>query len=138
MRLNCRSIKVLQRSLASLSFLALIVAGVAFGPHPAAAEPFAYVTNASSNNVSVIDTASNTVIDTVQPLTLGDPIAVAITADGARAYVINFLTDIVSVIDTDPSSLTFNTEVAFIGGGVVFSHCCGHYAGRGQSLCVEF
>ncbi|MGH6853467.1 MAG: hypothetical protein ACREDJ_09825 [Methylocella sp.] len=34
----------------------------AFGARPAAADPFAYVANAGSNTVSVIDTATNTVL----------------------------------------------------------------------------
>ena len=70
MRRNCKSIKVLRRSLASLSFLALIVAGVAFGPHSAAAEPFAYVANFGSASVSVIDTATDGLVD-VDPVTPG-------------------------------------------------------------------
>src|SRR5688500_13470854 len=48
---------------------------------------FAYVTNQGSNNVSVIATATNTVTTTVP---VGDsPGAVAITPDGAFAYVTN-------------------------------------------------
>src|SRR5688572_19976396 len=51
------------------------------------AEPFAYVTNQDSNTVSVIDTASNTVTATVP---VGStPSSVAITPDGAGAYVTN-------------------------------------------------
>ena len=46
--------------------------------------PFAYVTNSHSNTVSVIDTASNTVVATV-PVGNG-PIAVAITPDGKHEY----------------------------------------------------
>lgn len=50
------------------------------------AEPFAYVTNqASEDKVWVIDTATNTVVDTV---TVADiPARVAISPDGAFAYV---------------------------------------------------
>jgi YVTN family beta-propeller protein len=53
---------------------------------PALAEPLAYVTNqASEDRVWVIDTATNTVVDTI---TVADiPSRVAITPDGAFAYV---------------------------------------------------
>jgi len=73
------------------------------------AEPFAYVTNLVSNSVSVIDTASNTVISTV---TVGEaPLGVAITPDGAFAYVTNSLSDNVSVIDTTSNSVTATVTV---------------------------
>jgi YVTN family beta-propeller protein len=45
------------------------------------------VANVSSNNVSVIDIATNTVVATI-PVGL-IPVGVAITPDGTRAYVIN-------------------------------------------------
>ena len=53
----------------------------------ALAEPFAYVTNYQSHSVSVIDTATNAVIATV-PVG-SSPGGVAITPDGAFAYVAN-------------------------------------------------
>ncbi len=63
---------------------------------PVWAAPFAYIPNASDNTVSIIDTDNNTVIDTI---TVGDyPIAITMTADGYRAYVLNKST--ISVIDT--------------------------------------
>ena len=46
---------------------------------------FAYVTNGVSNNVSVIDTSTNTVLTSIP---VGSyPLGVAITPDGTRAYV---------------------------------------------------
>ncbi len=48
---------------------------------------FAYVTNRDSGTVSVIATATNTVVATVGVGTL--PFGVAITPDGAFAYVTN-------------------------------------------------
>lgn len=58
----------------------------------------AYVTNHGSSNVSVIDTATNTVSATVD---VGvDPFGVAITADGKFVYVTNTGSNNVSVIDT--------------------------------------
>src|SRR5262249_9937833 len=61
--------------------------------------------------VSVIDTATNTVVATVG---VGNsPLGVAITPDGARAYVTNYGSHTVSVID-----IATNTVVATIGVGL--------------------
>jgi YVTN family beta-propeller protein len=57
----------------------------------------AYVTNSSSNNVSVIDTASNTVTATI-PLGT-NPRGVAMTPDGRHAYITNYGSNNVSVIE---------------------------------------
>ena len=73
---------------------------VLLSARPAEAWHFVYVTNASSNNVSVIDTTTNTVVVTV-PLPSGsNPAGIAITPDGKRAYVANGGSNNVSVIDT--------------------------------------
>jgi YVTN family beta-propeller protein len=75
----------------------------------ARAEPFAYVTNVISDNVSVIDIASNIVIATV---TVGSfPVDVAITPDGAFAYVTNRGFGNVSVIDTVSNTVTATVPV---------------------------
>lgn len=61
----------------------------------------AYVTNQGHNTVSVIDTATNRVMATVDVAPVGQgPAGVAITPDGRKAYVANYVTDKVSVIDT--------------------------------------
>ncbi len=50
--------------------LSLAIAGWLLGfAAPAAADPFAYVTNVASNDVSVIDTATNSVVATSGPMT---------------------------------------------------------------------
>ncbi|MGI8570208.1 MAG: hypothetical protein ACR2KT_14725 [Methylocella sp.] len=41
------------------------VLGLGLSARPAAAAPFAFVVNRGNNNVSVIDTATNTVVGTV-------------------------------------------------------------------------
>jgi YVTN family beta-propeller protein len=70
----------------------------------------AYVTNALSNNVSVIQTSDNTVVATVA---VGDvPRGVAVTPDGAVVYVTNGGSDNVSVIRTSD-----NTVVATVAVG---------------------
>jgi len=55
--------------------------------------------NANNNNVSVIETATDTVVGS--PIPVGSqPIGVAITPDGSKAYVVNSGDNNVSVIDT--------------------------------------
>ena len=82
-----------------LCLLAVIAAvWVSLGVSVAMAQPFIYVANAYSDNASVIDTASNTVVATVGVGTY--PYGVAITPDGSRAYVTNISSNNVSVIDT--------------------------------------
>ena len=75
------------------------------------AEPFAYVANSLSNNVSVIDTASHSVTATV--VVGSAPGSVAITPDGNFAYVTNFGTNDISVIDT-----ASNTVIATVPVGL--------------------
>jgi len=60
---------------------------VSLGALPAQAQPSAYVANNGSNSVSVIDAATNTVLGCVGVGT--GPVGVAITPDGAYAYVTN-------------------------------------------------
>ncbi len=67
------------------------------------AEPFAYVANDFSDDVSVIDTASNVVVATIP---VGDgPDSLIISPDGTLAYVANFFSASVSVIDTTSQSI---------------------------------
>jgi YVTN family beta-propeller protein len=84
----------------------------------------AYVTNSDVTNppsfpgpgtVSVIDTSTNAV---GAPITVGTyPLQVAITPDGNRAYVTNYYSYTVSVIDTNPSDTAYNTVVGTIPVG---------------------
>lgn len=80
----------------------------------AQAAPFAYIANSGSNSVSVIDTATNTVVATVGVGLV--PYRVAVNPAGTRVYVTNNGGNNVSVIDTSS-----NTVVATIpvGSGVV-------------------
>ncbi|MGR3935553.1 IPT/TIG domain-containing protein [Streptomyces sp. BRA346] len=70
----------------------------------------AYVTNEGSSDVSVIDTATNTLIATVPVVYF--PRGVAVAPNG-RAYVANFGANVVSVIDT-----TSNTVITTIPVGL--------------------
>jgi YVTN family beta-propeller protein len=80
------------------------------------AAPFAYITNEDSNNVSVIDTATDTVVATVS---VGiQPYGVAVSPDGAKVYVTNLgdypsYEGTVSVIDT-----ATNTAIATVPVGI--------------------
>jgi YVTN family beta-propeller protein len=71
---------------------------------PALAAPFAYITNQDDDSVSVIDTATNTVVATVA---VGDkPYSAAVTLDNAHVYVANFSGNSVSVIDARTNTVT--------------------------------
>jgi YVTN family beta-propeller protein len=73
----------------------------------ALAAPFAYITNADSNNVSVLDISTNTVVTTI-PVG-SSPRGVAVSPAGTRVYVTNYISNDISVIDT-----ASNTVVATI------------------------
>lgn len=68
-----------------------------------------YVTNSGSNNVSVIDTATNIVTATV-PVG-NDPVGVAVTPEGTRIYIANSGSNSVSVIDTITNTVTATVDV---------------------------
>ena len=71
-----------------MAFFAVTLAmGLGLIARPAAAAPFAYVTNSYDSTVSVIDTATNAVVATV-PVGL-NPEYLAVTPDGTHVYVAN-------------------------------------------------
>jgi YVTN family beta-propeller protein len=75
----------------------------------------AYITNTTSNNVSVIDTATNKVTATIP---VGDfPDGVAVSPDGRRAYITNTGSGTVSVIDTATNKViaTIATSAQSVG-----------------------
>ena len=65
-------------------FAIVLATGLAFAACPAEATPFAYVANSGDGTVSVIDTATNTVVATVTVANFG---GVAVTPDGTHVYV---------------------------------------------------
>jgi YVTN family beta-propeller protein len=80
-------------------FAVMLVMGLSAMAPPAEAAPFAYVANGGDGTVSVIDTATNTVVGI--PIPVGrEPFGVDVTPDGIHAYVANRGSDNVSVIDT--------------------------------------
>ena len=79
--------------------------GVAFSPDGTKA----YVTNRVTNDVSVIDTSTNTVTATIA---VGDlPLGVAFSPDGTKAYVPNFIDNTVSVINTSDNTVAATIAV---------------------------
>src|SRR5437879_12642801 len=78
-----------------LPYLAM---GMLLSAVAAQAAPFAYITNLFSDNVSVIDTASNTVVATVG--VGSQPDGVAVNPAGTRVYVADAESDDVAVSDT--------------------------------------
>ncbi|MEW6608265.1 MAG: YncE family protein [bacterium] len=82
-----------------LTITGVIWAGQTIIPNNLNAQPYAYVTNSGSNNVSVIDTRTNAVVGSPIPVGVY-PYGIAITPDGNYAYVTNAGSDNVSVIDT--------------------------------------
>ena len=91
-----------------LSILLAIVLPV-FAAANALAVPFAYITNQNSNNVSVIDTATNTVVATI-PVGSG-PVGVAVNPSGTRLYVTNRGSGNISVIDTSTNAVVATIPV---------------------------
>ena len=88
-----------------LKALSILLAGLCGLLPGQVAAQFAYVTSISTDDVSVIDVNTNTVVGTPIPVGFA-PIAIAVIPDGTRAYVSNYNADSVSVID-----LTTNTVV---------------------------
>ena len=73
-----------------------------------------YVANSNSNNVSVIATATNTVVATVS--VRRSPDMVAVTPDGKHAYVTNFIPGIPGIVSVIATAT--NTVVATVPVGV--------------------
>ena len=72
------------------------------------ANGYVYVTNQGDNTVSVIDPASNTVIDKIP---VESPSGIALDNEGKRAYVANQVENTVTVIDTTDNSLAATIPV---------------------------
>src|SRR5437762_6569373 len=90
--------------------LLVISVGLGLGTATAQAQIRAYVANADTNTVSVVDTASNTVLATIPvgPIPFA-PIGIAITPDGTRVYVTN-AGDTVSLTNTTDNTIYADTR----------------------------
>ena len=114
----------------TLAILLVAVFSLFVGVQPAAAaSPLAYVSDLLSAAVLVIDTSTNAVVARVPVGSF--PSGVAITPDGAFAYVAN-QGGTVSVIET-----ATNTVVATVPLGRVCDWR-GHHPGRRLCLCDSF
>ncbi len=92
----------------------------------------AYVTNNVGGTVSVIDTATNTVID--GPIDVGGlPLTVAVSPDGTRAYVANS-PGTVSVINTANNKLV--TTVKFSDNAIPLALAVSPYGPAAGNLYV--
>lgn len=93
--------------MAGFLFVAAALSGTAHAEqqNPDGATTFGYVANAFDNTVSVIDTATKTVVATINLPVGAIPKGVATTPDGTRAYVINDGNFTVSVIDTSNNTV---------------------------------
>jgi YVTN family beta-propeller protein len=81
--------------------------------------PRVYVTNVDTNNVSVIDTDTNTVKATV---TVGaNPYGIAVNPSGTKAYVANGSGSSVSVIDTATNTVAATISVGLNPYGLAVS-----------------
>ncbi len=89
---------------------AMLAMGLGLTARPAAAAPFAYVTN-EDGTVTVIDTNPPSVVATIE---VGNsPRGVAVTPDGKQAYVANSgFSNSVSVIDTASNTVVATVAVA--------------------------
>src|SRR2546425_625854 len=100
--------------------VALGLLGMALWAMPVGAAPFAYVTHECDSSVSVIATATNTVVATI-PIPNSLPFGVAITPDGAFAYVTNRNASSVSVIATATNTVVATIPVGLNPFGVAFT-----------------
>jgi len=94
----------------------LLILGALLGIGAADAAPFAYISNAGSNTVSVIDIATNTVVATV-PVDAA-PAGIAVSPAGAFVYVANQNSNNVSVIDTGTNTVVATVAVGAAPTGV--------------------
>ena len=81
---------------------------------------YAYVTNINANNVSVINTANNTISTTIP---VGStPWGVSASPDGSKVFIANTGSNTVSVINTSTNKVTNTITVGTNPSGIVCSH----------------
>ena len=103
------------QSFITLSFL--YSGGVAFSP----SGTYAYVTNGGNNNVVIINTATNTVTNSITS-GFNDPTGVAFSPSGTYAYVTNQGSDNVVIINTATNTVKASVTSGLIEPeGVAFS-----------------
>jgi YVTN family beta-propeller protein len=101
-------VSIYNRALTSAEIAAIFAAGSAGKCQPGTARA-AYVANAGSNSISVINPTTNTVVATV-PVG-ANPVRTAVTPNGDRAYVTNAGSNSVSVINTTTNAVVATVPV---------------------------
>ena len=86
----------------------------------AMAEPFAYITNALSDNVTVIDIATNEVVTTVETVA-NEPSGVAVNPAGTKVYVTGRLSNELVVIDAATNTVLTRLPMVAPAWAVTFS-----------------
>jgi YVTN family beta-propeller protein/parallel beta-helix repeat protein len=104
---------------AAMRVVTLALFLVVFGASAVLAQTRAYVTNQNDNTVSVIDTATNTVVATV-PVGSG-PWGVAVTPNEAFAYVVNRSSNNVSVISAATNTVVGTVPVGLDPRGIAIT-----------------
>ncbi len=120
-----------------LTCLAAALAGLL--AMPAAAQPYAYVPNYGSNDVSVVNTATNAVTATIALPGANGPYAVAANAAGTRVYFGNYFQNTISVIDTASNTAAAPVPVPldyFAGLAVNPAGTRGYAVGNGSGNVV--
>ena len=97
-----------QRGYALIGVLGITVLALLMMVSIVGAEPFAYVTSYGDNIVSVIDTATNQVTDTIYGFSSPQGIA----ATGTKVYVVNTGNNTVSVISTATNTVTATIPIS--------------------------
>lgn len=103
-----------------------VTVAVGDGPYGVAvagssAAPQVYVANSLSDNVSVINTADNTVTATIHTGIGDEPFEVASNIAGTRVYVGNSRSNTISVIDTMTNTVIATVPVGVTPRGIAFS-----------------
>src|ERR1700719_1314679 len=94
------------RNLASKVILPVL----AVGHHLALASgPYAYVSNISGNNVSVVEVSSGSMVASIG--VPAGPNGIAVTPDGSAVYVVSETSNNVSIISTNTNSVVATVAV---------------------------
>jgi YVTN family beta-propeller protein len=85
--------------------------------HPDGTRNLAYIADVTSDEILVIDTVSNTVVDRIATPALGTPQGMEVDADGTRLYVAGNGGQLDVIDISDPGSPTYNTVIATVDSG---------------------
>jgi YVTN family beta-propeller protein len=100
-------------------FLIFAIVSIISFPSLLLAGNLAYVSNSSSNNVSVLDITTNTVVNYIA---VGvNPRHMAINSDGSRLYVVNAPSRNVSVINTETNAVIATIPVVYSPWGIAIT-----------------